>query len=134
MNDRDLQQKLQTLINHVICGRCPRCCERLEFMSGRFTARLQTLDMMAESLQPILLDTTRLAHLHNTVTTYYHLDTKLRKQMLDLEDIHPEDPDAKVVEEMDRYTRILQNNIPILRLVDDNIHIVHMLSYLIANS
>ena len=38
----------------------------------------------------------------------------------------------KIIEEMDKYTDILQNSIPITRLVDDNIHIVHMLSFLIA--
>jgi hypothetical protein len=90
--------------------------------------------MMTKSLLHILQDTQQLEQLHNTITAYYALDIKLRKKMLDLEDIHPEDPDAKVVDEMDRYTSVLENNIPILRLVDDNIHIVHMLSYLIANN
>lgn len=131
-NHIELTQKIQTLTNHIICGRCPRCCERLEFMNGRISAKLQTIDTMAESLQPILQDTIRLGQLHNSITSYYALDNKLRKQMLDLEDIHPDDPDSKIIEEMDKYTHILQNSIPITRLVDDNIHIVHMLSFLIA--
>ena len=128
----DLILKIQTLINHIVSCRCPRCCERLEFTSGRIAAKLQTIDAIVDGLEYMLSDT-GLIQLHTTIKAYYELDTRLRKQLLDLEDIHPNDPDARVVEEMDKYTRQLQNLIPITRLVDDNIHIVHMLSFLIDN-
>ena len=128
----DLILKIQALINHIICGRCPRCCERLEFTSGRISAKLQTIESIADGLE-YMLSGAGLIELHTAIKAYYDLDTRLRKQLLDLEDIHPNDPDARVVEEMDKYTRQLQNLIPITRLVDDNIHIVHMLSFLIDN-
>ncbi len=131
-NTNNLILKIQTLINNIVSGRCPRCCERLEFTSGRISAKLQTIESIADGLENMLSDT-GLIQLHTTIKAYYDLDTRLRKQLLDLEDLHPNNPDARVVEEMDKYTWQLQNLIPIIRLVDDNIHIVHMLSFMIDN-
>jgi hypothetical protein len=101
-------------------------------MSGRISAKLQTIDAIADGLE-YMLSECGLIQLHVAIKAYYTLDNRLRKQLLDLEDIHPNDPDAHVVEEIDKYTLQLQNLIPITRLVDDNIHIVHMLSFLIDN-
>ena len=129
-NTNNLILKIQTLINNIVSGRCPRCCEKLEFTSGRISAKLQTIESIADGLENMLSDA-GLIQLHTTIKAYYDLDTRLRKQLLDLEDIHPNNPDAHVVEEMDKYTWQLQNLIPITRLVDDNIHIVHMLSFMI---
>ena len=125
------EQKIQELINHIICGKCPRCCERLEFMSGRVSAKIQSPETMADGIKNMLM-ADNLARLHSALKGYYDLDTRLRKQLLDSEDIHPTSPDAKIVEEIDRFIRQLQTLIPITRLIDDNIHIAHMLSFLIS--
>lgn len=123
--------KIQELINHIVCGRCPRCCDRLEFMSGRVSAKIQSAETMADGIKNMLLGD-NLARLHSALKEYYNLDTRLRKQLLDSEDIHPNSPDARIVEEIDKFIRQLQTLIPITRLIDDNIHIAHMLSFLIC--
>jgi Ser/Thr protein kinase RdoA (MazF antagonist) len=126
-----IEQKIQELINHIVCGRCPRCGDRLEFMSGRVSAKIQSAETTADGIKNILVGD-NLARLHSALKGYYDLDTRLRKQLLDSEDIHPNSPDARIVEEIDRFIRQIQTLIPITRLIDDNIHIAHMLSFLIS--
>lgn len=125
------EQKIQELINHIICGRCPRCGERLEFMCGRISAKILSAETMVDGIKNMLIGD-NLAQLHIVLKEYYNLDIWLRKQLLDSEDIHPNSPDAKIVVEIDRFIRQLQTLIPITRLIDDNIHIAHMLSFLIG--
>jgi hypothetical protein len=126
-----IEQKIHELINHIICGWCPRCGVRLEFMSGRVSAKIQSPETMTDGIKNMILGD-NLAQLHKALKGYYDLDTKLRKQLLDSDDIHPNSPDARIVEEIDRFIHQLQALIPITRLIDDNIHIAHMLSFLIG--